>query len=424
MNAYNKKHSNKEQKYKEEVEKDGEYEYIRAYFKGDTLPNGRVLQSSKTTYIQIKHKYCNSIYEIQTGAFINRGYRCKKCCGSYENSFAYYIEQELEEPIEKYWDFEKNVLNPYCISKNHKNKIFIKCQEKNYHGSYETSCTRFINGNKCSYCYNRKTHPKDSFAQYHIDNTDKDFLEKYWDYEKNTLNPWEIAPNTHKKVWIKCQSEEINELNGLMKKEYHNSNYMTCNAFTSGYRCGYCGNNTNKIHPYDSFGYHHFDKVLSWHPDNEISPFRVGFGSKRKFKFICEKCDYIWSSNLNNISSGDNWCPKCNMSHGERIIARWLQTNNIPYKHEITNGKLLGVNGGLLSYDFYLPDYNALIEYQGRQHSEYIPGLHQSYNDFKIQQEHDRRKREYAKDNNIRLIEIWHWDFENIEKILEKEIFI
>lgn len=422
MTETKKRNSNKEQRYKYEVEKDGDYEYIRAYLKGDKLPNGKIVESSKTSYIQIRHKYCNSIYELQSGSFINRGSRCIRCCKSYENSFAHHIEVELGEPLEKYWDFEKNTLNPYHIYKNSRNKVWIKCQEKDYHESYETDCTRFINGNRCSYCSKRKVHPKDSFAQYHIDNTDKDFLEKYWDWEKNILNPWEISPNSHKKVWIKCQSEEINELNGLKKKDYHDSNYVVCNDFTSGYKCSYCGNNTNKVHSYDSFGYHNFDKVLSWHPDNNISPFRVSFGSKRKFKFICEKCGYIWESSLNNISSNNAWCPKCKMSTGEKAITRWLQVNNIPYKHEITYANLIGVNGGLLSYDFYLPSHNIFIEYQGRQHGEYIPGLHKTYKEFEIQQEHDRRKCEYADKHGIKLLEIWYWDFDNIEEILEREL--
>ena len=83
---------------------------------------------------------------------------------------------------------------------------------------------------------------------------------------------------------------------------------------------------------------------------------------------------------------------------------------------------MIGVNGGLLSYDFYLPNHNIFIEYQGRQHGEYITGLHKTYKEFEIQQEHDKRKREYAKDNNIKLLEIWHHDFDNIEEILEREL--
>ena len=110
------------------------------------------------------------------------------------------------------------------------------------------------------------------------------------------------------------------------------------------------------------------------------------------------------------------------MSEGENIISNWLRYNGIKYEYEKTYEGLVGINGGSLSYDFYLYEYNLLIEYQGRQHDKYIEGLHSSHFEFERQQEHDKRKREYAKDNNIKLLEIWYYDFDNIEEILNKEL--
>lgn len=40
---------------------------------------------------------------------------------------------------------------------------------------------------------------------------------------------------------------------------------------------------------------------------------------------------------------------------------------------------------------------------------------------LELQLTRDNLKREYAKDNNMRLLEIWYWDFDNIEEILSKE---
>jgi hypothetical protein len=62
-----------------------------------------------------------------------------------------------------------------------------------------------------------------------------------------------------------------------------------------------------------------------------------------------------------------------------------------------------------------------LIEYQGEQH-EYPIKLFGGEKQFKIQQEHDKRKREYAEFHGIQLLEIWYWDFDNIEKILEETL--
>ena len=80
---------------------------------------------------------------------------------------------------------------------------------------------------------------------------------------------------------------------------------------------------------------------------------------------------------------------------------------------------MIGVNGGLLSYDFYLPTYNLLIEFQGEQHEhpiEHFGGIKK----FIKQKIHDTRKRKYCHDNNIKLIEIWYYEINKAEQILER----
>ena len=486
-----------EKRYKQEVEKTGKYEYIRSYRSGEVF-SSKVM---KVPSLLIKHKYCGNTYIITAKGFINDGNKCSKCCGSYENSFAYHIEVELGEPLEKYWDFEKNTLNPYHISKHYNGKVFIKCQEKDYHESYETICNDFIKGRRCGYCYpagktpkvhpkdsfgqwlsdndlsylwsdkniidafkiskssnlkiwmlcdkkdyhndnggyeiscanfvigqrcgyckpaskNQKVHPKDSFAQYHIDNTDKDFLEKYWDWDKNTVNPWEITPGSGKRVWIKCQNEEINKLNGLKKKDYHGSYEIPSCEFTGGTRCSYCW--SRKIHPYDSFGYHHFDKVMSWHPDNKISPFKVSKSSSKKYKFICQSCGEIWMSTISNINGG-KWCPICSSSKGEKKVKSWLDEHNINYIYdEPCFNDLTGIGGNPLRPDFILPNHKIWIEYDGKFHFKKM------YDDdgHEIIKEHDKLKDNYAKKHGWKLIRIPYWEFDNIKFILEKEILL
>lgn len=117
-------------------------------------------------------------------------------------------------------------------------------------------------------------------------------------------------------------------------------------------------------------------------------------------------------------------CPKCNLSKGEKRIERYLINHNIEFFPQKTFDGLLGIGNGSLSYDFYIPIYNTLIEYQGEQHEKPIDfkgeGKINSLKNFKTQQEHDKRKREYAKHNNINLLEIWYYNFDNIEKFLTK----
>ena len=72
-----------------------------------------------------------------------------------------------------------------------------------------------------------------------------------------------------------------------------------------------------------------------------------------------------------------------------------------------------------LLFDFYLPDYNVCIEYNGEQHYksiEYFGGEEK----LKMQKENDKIKENYCINNNINLIIIPYTDFKNIKNILKQ----
>ena len=144
-------------------------------------------------------------------------------------------------------------------------------------------------------------------------------------------------------------------------------------------------------------------------------------GMDNKIRFYCKTCNNIWETTPHYILSPNAICSHCSSSKGESKISTYLRNNCIIYVQQYKFENLIGVNGGKLSYDFYLPQYNLLIEFQGEQHvkpKEYFGGEEK----FKIQQEHDRRKREYAQLHNINLLEIWYYEIDNIESILLQKI--
>ena len=110
---------------------------------------------------------------------------------------------------------------------------------------------------------------------------------------------------------------------------------------------------------------------------------------------------------------------KCNSSQGETRIIRWLNQNNIEYIHDKHYfNDLIGCGNGVLKPDFIIKDRKIWIEYDGEFHYKDI------HNDdsLKKQQEHDKRKDNYAKEHGWKLIRIPYWEFDNIEEILEKEL--
>ena len=133
----------------------------------------------------------------------------------------------------------------------------------------------------------------------------------------------------------------------------------------------------------------------------------------REQGILCKKLSKL------NIGQG---CPYCNKSHGERSIEDYLKKKHIHFTPQKSYEGLVGVGGLPLTYDFYIPAIDTLIEYQGIQHEKPVD-LFQKYKDqFAIQQEHDKRKRKYAKHNNINLIEVWYKDFERIPEILDESL--
>lgn len=134
-----------------------------------------------------------------------------------------------------------------------------------------------------------------------------------------------------------------------------------------------------------------------------------------KIKFKCNICGNIWSATPNKILSAKQSCPSCSSSHGEREIERFLKNNNFKYEPQKEFDGLIGAYLPL-RYDFYLPTNNILIEYQGEYHDGNV--RNQSKEELLKRQDYDAKKRDYANEHNIKLIEIWYWDFDRIETIL------
>lgn len=269
-------------------------------------------------------------------------------------------------------------------------------------------------GSRCSYCSSNKIHLKDSFGQWLIDTYGDNAIEKYWS-PKNTLDPFRIAPNSNKKVWILCQEHNYhNDYGGYL---------VTPNAFKQNSKCPYCVHNSGKVHPKDSFGALYPEKAKFWSRNNKKSPYEVVTYSNKKYKFICEKCGKEFEKILNDLNRKDKGvvCSGCSSSQLEQSTKKVLDKYNIKYIREYYYNNLLSNKGFFLRFDFYLPNYNLLIECQGQQHIKRAKGW-QTEESFKQQQSYDRRKKDYCKKNNIKLLEIWYYDIDNIEDILINEL--
>lgn len=144
--------------------------------------------------------------------------------------------------------------------------------------------------------------------------------------------------------------------------------------------------------------------------------------SHTKLLWECEK-GHQWLAKPYLVKGSKHWCPFCNESKGEKEVDRCLKKNNIIFERQKKFKNCKGIKQRL-PFDFYLSDYNILIEYDGKQHFELVNFSRSNeiatkrFNDLK---ENDKRKDNYCLVNNIPLIRI-PYTIKNIEEFLNNKL--
>lgn len=152
--------------------------------------------------------------------------------------------------------------------------------------------------------------------------------------------------------------------------------------------------------------------------------------TKLKFKDQYEYSNYINKNNINflpkrpdNVYCKD-WkgyldflgCVSNKESIGERLVKTYLDDKNIYYQREKKFKSCINIKE--LPFDFYLPDYNVCIEYDGELHyrPSSIFGGEIAFNKIKI---NDSIKSNWCEKNNIKLLRIHYLKKSKINKILD-----
>lgn len=144
-------------------------------------------------------------------------------------------------------------------------------------------------------------------------------------------------------------------------------------------------------------------------------------GCYDKLELLCECGERFFVSFDKFKNQGVNnkvRCDICNkrMSLPVRNIKDFLIANNINFEREYVFKDCRYKK--CLPFDFYLPDKNICIEYDGEFHYKELS----IGNDLELQKTRDRIKTNYCVENNIKLIRIPYWENNKIEDILEKEL--
>jgi hypothetical protein len=329
------------------------------------------------------------------------------------------IESNRQDVLDR-WDYELNECKPNEITYKNNHKYYFKCS-RNLHESEPKCISHFVNGHEgCIECRDCN-----SFAQWGIDNICEDFLEKYWDYDKNNeigINPWKIDYGYNKKVWIKCQ-----------EKDYHDSYDVSCNSFTNmNSRCPYCKH--IKIHKLDSLGMSNPEVLKIWSDKNKKAPYNYSPSSAQKVWWKClENKHEDYYRSINTSSTCNFRCPECVQERNESTLQEKIRIylNELGYAilHEYNcNVKCINPKTEYqMPYDNEIEKLKLIIEVHGVQHykkTNFCNLSAQKFNttpeyEFHIQQVKDRYKRIFAEFKGYEYLEIPYWAEKNDEyKIL------
>jgi len=260
------------------------------------------------------------------------------------------------------------------IYKNIMTKVRIICPE---HGEFKQTPNDHLNGKKncpkCAHMSYKKT------TEEFIEEAKKIHGDKY-DYSKS------VYSGKDKKIIIVCPE--------------HGEFKQTPHSHLQGKGCPKCANKLNGL-----------KKRLT--NEEFISKANTLHGNKYDYSkveykttdtpvcIICPEHGEFWQTPHNHIGQKQG-CPKCSKSHMEKEISQLLTENNIRFEEQKKFPWLKYKKP--LSLDFYLPEYDIVIECQGEQHFVKMRYITETDEKFERVKERDKIKKELCEKHGLRVL--------------------
>ena len=298
-------------------------------------------------------------------------------------------------------NFDYQVLDTKWIDKGYQKQLWacVKCPNKN-HSPYWVWWNSFVTGGRCKQCH------------YEICNFE------FWDSEK----AFEFVKQNGYVMLDKNDFKNVDKPFPCYddKGFIYMVTISNLKHILKGNRCSF---SIIKKNPYAMYNIKHYCDL--YRKDYEIVSTKYkGVKEKHIFRYLGEFDDGLehcreFECTIDCFINGNVKHPFLTRSNGERIAEEYFKTNNITYYAEKTFPDCKDKQ--VLPYDFYLPDYKIILEIMGKQHEEPVE-FFGGEKQFEIRQKHDKIKKDYAINNGYKFLEIWYYDFDNIEEILNREL--
>ena len=299
----------------------------------------------------------------------SKGEGCPYC--SNKKVLVGYNDLATTDPeITKQWNYEKNAgLSPNDFVRGSAKMVWWRCEKG--HEWQARLFWRTKMGNGCPYCCNQKI-----LTGYNDLATIAPELVQEWDFDKNDKTPYEVAPNTTKKFWWKCEKKH--------------SYYAAIAERRKGKGCPYCSgrkvlagyNDLTTINP---------TLASEWNYDRNgnLKPTEVTGVSGKNVWWKCKK-GHEWQATIASRAYG-NGCPKCagenQTSLPEKIVYYYISK---AFDDVLENYKPSWLKP--MELDIFIPSIDVAIEYDGRH--------------FHKNSEKDNRKNSLCKEHGIKLFRL------------------
>lgn len=326
---------------------------------------------------------------------------------------------------------ELSVINPNIevigVYVNNSTKILCRCKVDA--NEWHAIPTNLLKGKGCPFCgrVNLKTHDQYvydvSLANKNIDvvgtyvNNSTKILHKCkidgfeWYARPNNILNGAGCPVCSRKLktttMFKNELFEINKNIDVVSDYINNKTKVHCICKIDGYEwdtlpgnllkgcgCPVCSGTKYKTHD---------EYVIDVAKVNgDIDVIGTYINARTKILHKCKIDGTEWMADPHHILSGRG-CPTCSISYGEIDVRNYLHNNNIVFERQYTFDGC--INKNKLPFDFYLPDYNLCIEYDGEQHFKPIERF--GGNEAFLQRQiNDSIKNKFCLSNNILLLRI------------------
>lgn len=334
---------------------------------GEKYNYDEVIYLNNRTNIIIKCNKCGNVFKQNPYNHLH----IENCCPVCKNKFTtdFFITRAKQIHGDKYsYDKVKYI--------NSEVKVTITCP---IHGDFEQKPNGHLSGKGCEKCSYEQRGLSKSYTNHGFIEKSKEVHGDTYDYSKTTFN------GTKNKITITC-------------KIHGDFTQLACHHL-KGCGCKKCSTQKNGIKKRKD-NQTFIDECIKKHGDLYDYSVTEYVKDNEKVKIKCKACDKFFEQSPRHHLNGEG-CPICKQSRLEKYLMIFFDKNKITYKREVNNTIFKWI--GLQSFDFYLPDYNIVIECQGGQHFKEVKRFG-GYKSFLLNLKRDIKKNNLCKKNNIKIL--------------------